>query len=416
MSLYDIVMLVIFFGAIWFGFWKGLSWQIASLAAIFVSYFVAVTFPDAIAPHISAEAPWNRFAAMLILFLGTSMVIWMIFASVSKSIKKMELKGFDRQTGAMLGAVKGAVLCMVVTMFSVSLMGQSARDAVHRSLTGGWVVSGMQMLSSFAPQGLSQYIDQSLPKLTNDEGELPTPKNPFEKDSTSWQAQGQQGIQGQFQTTPTSQAGFQNSPTPQYGNTQYGGFNNQQQNGQYQNNNGQYQNNQYQNGQYTNGQYQNNQYPNNGQYQNNQYSNGQFQGQFQNNQQYQNQNQTGTYQAPQSYGTNNTYGTQPQSNNTANGNGNGWGWDRGFESGTPAQQPAPTNNQNGWPYNQQQQQQQPQSNNGWFKGAPTVSQGEDGWPELNVKINAKDAIQQYGPAALEAVKNAAQTVIENSQQ
>ena len=116
MSFYDILMLVIMAGAVWFGWWKGLAWQLASLAAIVVSYFVAVNFRGPVSGFISAAEPWNKFAAMLILYLGTSLVIWTIFGQVRNSIKKLELKGFDRQIGALLGAVKGALLCMVVTI------------------------------------------------------------------------------------------------------------------------------------------------------------------------------------------------------------------------------------------------------------------------------------------------------------
>ena len=112
MSIYDIVMLVIFFGSVLFGYRKGLAWQIASLAAIGLSYFVAVNFRNPVAQLISVEAPWNQFAAMLILFLGTSLVVWTIYASTSKSIKRLELKGFDRQAGAILGVFKGGILCM----------------------------------------------------------------------------------------------------------------------------------------------------------------------------------------------------------------------------------------------------------------------------------------------------------------
>ena len=90
MSVYDIVMAIIFFGAIWFGFRKGLAWQVASLLSIVLSYFVAVNFRNPVASLISAQAPWNQFAAMLLLFLGTSLVVWTIFASFSRNIKKDE--------------------------------------------------------------------------------------------------------------------------------------------------------------------------------------------------------------------------------------------------------------------------------------------------------------------------------------
>ena len=162
MSIYDIVMLIVMVGAIWFGYWKGLAWQIASVAAIAVSYFVSVNFRDVISPYIQTSEPWNRIGAMLILFLGTSLIIWTIYASIAKSLKKNELKGFDRQAGAMLGAVKGALLCMVITMFAVSIMGEKAHDAVHTSTFGPYVESGIWNVSAFVPEEIAQFVDPHL--------------------------------------------------------------------------------------------------------------------------------------------------------------------------------------------------------------------------------------------------------------
>ena len=184
MALYDIVMLVVIGGAIWFGWWKGLAWQIASLAAIIVSYIVAVNFREPVSHYISADEPWNRIAAMLILFLGTSLLIWTIYASVSKSLKKMELKGFDHQAGALLGAVKGALLCMIITMFAVSLLGQKAHDAIHQSRSGRYVVNGITKVSAIVPAELAKYIQPHVDNFHNaigHDGTLPNnpqPENP----------------------------------------------------------------------------------------------------------------------------------------------------------------------------------------------------------------------------------------------
>ena len=184
MALYDIVMLVVIGGAIWFGWWKGLAWQIASLAAIIVSYIVAVNFREPVSQYISADEPWNRIAAMLILFLATSLVIWTIYASVSKSLKKMELKGFDHQAGALLGAVKGALLCMIITMFAVSLLGQQAQDAIHNSRSGRYVVNGITKVSAIVPAELAKYIQPHVDNFQNaigQDGTLPSgqqPENP----------------------------------------------------------------------------------------------------------------------------------------------------------------------------------------------------------------------------------------------
>ena len=158
MSIYDIVMLAVMLGAIFFGAWKGLAWQVASIASIVVSYLVALNFSNTVAAMLPIDPPWNRFAAMLILFLGTSLVIWVVFGRLKESIKRMNLAAFDRQAGAMLGAVKGALLCMVVTMFSVSLLGESAAKAICDSRTGGYIVRGIESLPAIVPTELHAVV------------------------------------------------------------------------------------------------------------------------------------------------------------------------------------------------------------------------------------------------------------------
>jgi len=235
MSLYDIAMIIVFLGAIWFGYWKGLAWQVASVASIALSYFVAITFPDAITPYISAEEPFNRFAAMLILFIGTSLIVWTLFASVSKSLKKMELKGFDRQAGAILGAFKGGALCMVITMFAMALLGDNAKNAIWQSKSGHYVVQGIDKLPSVLPTDVAEYIHGYVEKFRNriadPNGNLPG-KNPiFNQDQTQIvNGQGQfgsaSGQQTQWQTQATP-AGYQQPVQNQQswsGNYQSGTF------------------------------------------------------------------------------------------------------------------------------------------------------------------------------------------------
>jgi membrane protein required for colicin V production len=170
MPIYDVGMLIVLGIAIWFGYRKGLAWQIASLAAVIVSYIVAVNFREPVSQFIQAEAPWNRIGAMLILFLGTSLLIWTVYAQVNKSLKQAELKGFDRQMGALLGALKGAILCMVITMFAVSLMGDKAHQAVHTSTIGPYVEKGIWTLSDIVPAEIAKYVDPHVENYKNTTG------------------------------------------------------------------------------------------------------------------------------------------------------------------------------------------------------------------------------------------------------
>ena len=52
-----------------FGFWKGMAWQIASLASLVVSYFAALRFSEQLAPMFGDQAPLNRFVAMLAIYI-----------------------------------------------------------------------------------------------------------------------------------------------------------------------------------------------------------------------------------------------------------------------------------------------------------------------------------------------------------
>ena len=58
MGIYDLLMLAVMVGCIMFGLWKGFAWQVASIAAIFVSYFVAMIFRGPLSGYISVSEPW----------------------------------------------------------------------------------------------------------------------------------------------------------------------------------------------------------------------------------------------------------------------------------------------------------------------------------------------------------------------
>ena len=87
MQAYDLLMLIVLVAAVVWGAWKGFAWQVASLASLVASYILALTFRQQVAQFISATPPWNMFLAMLILFLGTSLVVWVGFNFVAELIE-----------------------------------------------------------------------------------------------------------------------------------------------------------------------------------------------------------------------------------------------------------------------------------------------------------------------------------------
>lgn len=166
---YDILMLIILASALIFGAIKGFAWQVASLASIVVSYVVASYFRHDVAKWINAQPPWNMFLAMLLLYFGTSLAIWMLFRLISSSIDKIRLKEFDRQLGAGFGLLKGAALCCIVTMFAMTLLGPNQKTAIAKSKSGHYIAQALAQAGSIMPDEVKQVIG---PYIDNVEREL----------------------------------------------------------------------------------------------------------------------------------------------------------------------------------------------------------------------------------------------------
>ncbi|MEX2558846.1 MAG: CvpA family protein [Pirellulales bacterium] len=161
---YDIAMLTVLVGATLFGAFKGMAWQLASLSSLVVSYLVALKFSGTLAPYLSEREPWNRFAAMLLLYLGTSLLIWMAFRLVSGVIDRVKLKEFDRQIGGLFGAAKGVLLCVAITFFAVTLSA-SGRQMVLESRSGYYIAVLIDRADPIMPREIHEVLGPYLEEL-----------------------------------------------------------------------------------------------------------------------------------------------------------------------------------------------------------------------------------------------------------
>jgi membrane protein required for colicin V production len=182
MEIYDVIMLAILVGAVVFGAVKGMAWQLATIAALVVSYLVALRFSDSVAQYITVAEPLNKLAAMLILYLATSLVIWIGFGFVRSYIEKMALKDFDRHAGAILGAITGIILCVTVTLFSVTLLNDDQRQYVTKSKSGMHITRWINEYESMFPPAVHQVLAPYIERLNQEMGyradraDLPPPR------------------------------------------------------------------------------------------------------------------------------------------------------------------------------------------------------------------------------------------------
>lgn len=164
MQIYDILMLIVLVGAVLFGVWKGMAWQVASLASVIVSTAVAVHSSPAIAPWFGSQEPWNRFCAMAVLYVIVGGAIWILFRLVSNVIDRVKLREFDRQLGATFGLAKGVLYCVVITFFAVTLS-ESSRAVVLASRSGDLIARGIRNANPILPEDVRKYLGEYIDQL-----------------------------------------------------------------------------------------------------------------------------------------------------------------------------------------------------------------------------------------------------------
>ena len=189
MELYDICMLVVLAGATLFGAWKGMVWQIASTTSLVVSYLVALRFSPQIAHHFGEQAPLNRFIAMFVLYVGTSIAIWLTFRIVARFLDRVRLREFDRQMGALFGLAKGVLLCVAITFFAVTLSAKG-RALVLESRSGHYIAVLLDRAHSVMPDELHEVLGPYLHKLGD---ELEPDSEPRRATIPAGQMQAEQG-------------------------------------------------------------------------------------------------------------------------------------------------------------------------------------------------------------------------------
>ena len=155
---YDLVMLGILAAAAVLGYFKGLVWQIAWIAGIAASSYVALRFGGPLSPFFGQQAPWNKLIAMLALYVATSFAVWLVFRVVSGAINAIHLSAFDHQLGLLLGLAKGALLCVVITFFAVTLA-PGYRDQIVASRSGKIVAELIVRADQYLPKDIVETVD-----------------------------------------------------------------------------------------------------------------------------------------------------------------------------------------------------------------------------------------------------------------
>ncbi len=150
MTLYDAAVVGLVLAGMAWGAWRGITWQIASIASLVLGYTVAQTTSDDLAVHFPGEPVVARGLAMVVIYAAISGGVFFVAWMVRATLRRLKFEAFDRHLGMVLGGIEGGLIAIVATLFVVSLAPQS-RGPIFNSPSGKLVGKIMAGLGPILP-------------------------------------------------------------------------------------------------------------------------------------------------------------------------------------------------------------------------------------------------------------------------
>lgn len=135
---------------------RGAVWQLAAVATLIfaaafttrLAPFVVEQLPETVDPQIR---PW---VAIGIVYLGLSFGVYLIASRIRVWFEKARFVEFDRHWGAILGAIKGALI-VIATILVTAITLPRSRDEIRRSGSGAITKFSVERLLPLMPKWAS---------------------------------------------------------------------------------------------------------------------------------------------------------------------------------------------------------------------------------------------------------------------
>lgn len=113
-GLYDLVVLFVIAVFAWRGYQKGLIGQLGALLVLMVVAAISVRYTPSLTDFLGSGNTSNAIAFIIIILIVT-LIVWNIVNALAKLVTKLKLKSWNNQMGALLGAVNGIFISMLMT-------------------------------------------------------------------------------------------------------------------------------------------------------------------------------------------------------------------------------------------------------------------------------------------------------------
>jgi len=160
-SITDWALLGVLLASMVVGLWRGLVYEVLSLAGWVAAFFLAQWLAtDAIAwiPFVQGAAASVQYAvAYVVVFVASLFVAALLSWLIKKVIESVGLRPVDRALGGAFGLVRGAVLLLALTVV-LHLTGLSRSDWWQSAKGPVWLDLTIQGLKPLMPESMAKFL------------------------------------------------------------------------------------------------------------------------------------------------------------------------------------------------------------------------------------------------------------------
>ncbi len=161
MTFFDVILLLILFGFVWFGFWNGLIRTLGGIVGVVLSVFISSRWYESLSLKILSFLGDNlglaRILAFIIIFAVAQFVIISLLKVINKIFSFPILKTLNCLAGAVFGFIEGILFMGLILYFSAKLpLGFGWTNLLDTSVVVPFLTGAGKILLPFIPEAIKQ--------------------------------------------------------------------------------------------------------------------------------------------------------------------------------------------------------------------------------------------------------------------
>lgn len=160
MAALDWIFLTVTVASLLIGAWRGLVFELLSLAGWVAAFFAAQWFAGDVGawlPMGQADAAWRHVAGFVLVFVAAVFASGFVAWVLKKLVSAVGLRPADRALGAMFGVLRGLVLLLAVALVAGWMQIQDA-PWWRESQAAPWLELALKNLRPVLPLQLGQHL------------------------------------------------------------------------------------------------------------------------------------------------------------------------------------------------------------------------------------------------------------------